>query len=53
MTEVEVLSQLVDSMSDAVGKLEEARELNKLSEFSKLKGFILEIQKKINEEVKK
>ncbi len=50
---MEVLSQLIDSMGDAVDKLEEAKSKGRISEFNRLKEFILKIQKKIDDEVSK
>ena len=47
------LTQLVNSMSDSVAKLEQAQQQNKIEEFNKIKQFILQIQAKINEEVSK
>ena len=51
MGDVEFLGQLVDSMADAVEKLEEAKERNRIVEFNKLKRFILDIQKKVDGEL--
>jgi len=51
MTEVEILSQLVNSMADAVDKLEEAKQKSRINEFNKIKEFILKIQKKIKGEI--
>lgn len=48
-----VLSQLVNSMEEAVHKLENAKNKNDFDEFGKIKNFILDIQKKINEEILK
>ena len=47
-----LLMQLVNSMSDAVAKLEDAKSKNKIDDFNKIKKFILDIQAKINEEIK-
>jgi len=51
MTEVEILSQLVNSMADAVDKLEGTKRESKISDFNKIKEFILKIQKKIKGEI--
>ncbi len=51
MGDVEFLGQLVDSMADAVEKLEEVKSQNKITEFNRLKNFILDIQKKIDGEL--
>jgi len=52
MGDIEFLGQLVDSMGDAVEKLEEAKKKNRISEFNKIKMFILKLQRKINSELK-
>jgi len=46
------LQQLLDSMSDAIEKLEQVAEQNKIEEFNKLKAFILDIQTKIKLEIR-
>ena len=45
------LSQLISSMSDAVEKLEEAKQKNNISDFRKLQALILNIHKKIDQEI--
>ena len=50
---VEFLGQLVNSMDEAVDKLEEAKERNKIAYSNKIKKLILDIQKKIREELSK
>jgi hypothetical protein len=47
------LEQLVNVMQDAVIKLEAAKNTNKIDEVNRLKSFILDIQKKINDEISK
>ena len=47
--DVEFLGQMVESMADAVEKLEEAESGNKIEEFNKIRNFILELQRKIGE----
>lgn len=47
------LSQLVNVMQDAVLKIEAAKNANKLDEVNRLKAFVLDIQKKINDEISK
>ncbi len=47
--DVEFLGQMVESMADAVEKLEEAESGNKIEEFNKIRDFILELQRKIGE----
>lgn len=51
--DISVLSQLVGSIGEAVRRLEIAKNQNNFEEFGKLKKFILEIQKKIDEEILK
>jgi hypothetical protein len=51
--DVLLLSQLVNSMSDAAKKLEQAKNNNKIEEFNKIKSFVLDLQKKIGEELEK
>ena len=46
--DVDFLGQMVDSMADAVGRLEDAKKNNPI-EFEKLRVFILKLQKKIGE----
>ena len=50
---VEFLGQLVNSMDEAVDKLKEAKEGNKIAYSNKIKKLILDIQKKIREELSK
>lgn len=51
--EIFLLNQMINSMSDAVIRLEAAKNQSKADEFNKLKLFILDIQKKIDEEISK
>ncbi len=53
MSDVEVLRQLIDSMSEAVDKLEDAWQKNQIEEFNKIKSFILNLQKRIKLELAK
>jgi len=53
MGDINVLRQLIDSMSDAVIKLEQAQRENKITDFEKIKSFILDIQKRIKIELAK
>jgi len=46
------LMQLVGSLADFATKLEEAKSKNKIDDFNKIKKLILDIQEKINEEIK-
>jgi len=48
--DVFLLSQLINSMEDAVNKLEVTKSLNNLAEFNKIKEFILDLQKRIDTE---
>ncbi len=48
--DVEFLAQLIDSISDAVDKLEIAVENNRIEDSKKIKVFILDLYKKIKEE---
>lgn len=48
---VELLGQLVNSMSDAGEKLEGAKLENRIADFNKIKKFILDIQEKLKEEL--
>lgn len=49
--DVSILSQLVESLSDAIDKLEVAQAQNRIEDFNKIRNFILDLQKKINEEI--
>jgi len=51
--DISLLGQLVNSLSEAVGKLEQAKINNQVSEFNKIRDFILQIQGKIKEELAK
>ena len=51
MADLNVLMQLIISMNEAVGKLEEAKGRGDAEQFNKLKILILELQKKINAEI--
>ncbi|MDO8516662.1 MAG: hypothetical protein Q7S33_00910 [Nanoarchaeota archaeon] len=51
MGDIILLGQLVSSMEDAVKKLEQAINKNKIEDFNKIKTFILDNQKKIKEEL--
>jgi len=51
MGDLEFLGQLVDSMSEAVDKLEKARDSGNKKEARKIEEFILDMQKKFNEEL--
>lgn len=53
MGDMHFLSQLIDSMSDAVDKLEQAKNSSKITEFNQIKNFILQIQTRIKEELVK
>ena len=46
-----LLGQLINSMEDAVKKLEQAKDKNKIEDFNKIKAFILDNQKKIRGEL--
>ena len=49
--DVELLGQLVNSMADAIEKLEKAKKESRITDSNKIKNFILDIQKKINAEL--
>lgn len=51
--DIEVLSQLLNSMSDAVEKMDELKNSNKVQDFNKIKTFVLDLQEKINEEIQR
>ena len=51
MGDIDILSQLINSMSDAVDKLEQAQRANRLTDFEKIKSFILDMQKRIKIEL--
>ena len=48
MQDIAVLEQMVNSMADAVEKLEELGKGGRADEFSKLKAFIFDLHKKID-----
>ena len=52
-SEAFLLDQLVNSIGDAVEKLELAKSRNNLQEFNKIKDFIIELQKRIELEADK
>lgn len=45
--DVDFLEQMIESMAEAVDKLEEAEKGNKIEEFNKMKEFILKLQVQI------
>jgi hypothetical protein len=49
MTDINSLAQLVNSMADAVYKLEDNGKLKNKEDMVKLKAFILDLHNKINE----
>ena len=49
MIDIQFLSQLIESMEDAVNKLEEAKNSGRKDEVNKLKVFIFDLHQKINE----
>lgn len=49
MVDVEFLGQLIDSMEEAVLRLETAFSKNKTDEINKLRTFIFDLHKQINE----
>ena len=51
--DVLLIDQMVTSMRDAVLKLETAKNSNQIEDFQKIKLFILNLQKKINDELEK
>lgn len=53
MTDLNFLGQLVNSMDEAVEKLEQAKEKNKVEDFNKIKSFILDLHVKIGEAITK
>jgi hypothetical protein len=48
--DVFLLNQLISSMEEAVNKIETAKDSNDLTSFNKLKNFILDLQKRIDNE---
>lgn len=53
MEEVDVIEQLVNSMSSGIEKLEQAYNLGKNEDFNKIRNSLLSIQRKIQEETDK
>ena len=53
MTDLNFLGQLVNSMDEAVEKLEEAKSKNKKEDYEKIKKFILDLYVKIGEAITK
>ena len=53
MTDIEILNQLVNSMAEAVEKLEQAKQKTQAQDFDKIKLFILEIHRRIKTELGK
>jgi hypothetical protein len=49
--DIEVISHLVGSMEELVKKLEKSASENKIDDANKIKSTILEISKKIREEI--
>lgn len=51
MTDTEFLSQLIESMEEAVNKLEQANNQGKSKEIMKIKFFIMELYRRISIEL--
>jgi len=49
--DVFLLNQLINSMEEAIDKIESAKKINDLDNFGKLKNFILDLQKRIDLEI--
>jgi len=48
-----LLGQMIESMSEAIDRLERAANENKLNEFNTLKKYILDLHEKIKKELEK
>jgi len=51
MGDIQILNQLINSMSDAVNRLEIAIQQNRIDEFNNLRAFILDVQSRIKTEL--
>jgi len=49
--DIDFLNQIIDSMIDALTKLEKVQQSGNVEEFNKTKLFILELQKKLSVEL--
>ena len=49
--DIDLIEQLVLSMSEAIEKLEKAKQENRMNDFNELKNFILNLQRRINQEL--
>lgn len=53
MGEIEVIGQLINSMSDAVEKLEQAKDTNNIQEYNKIKAFMMDLHIRLKVELSK
>ena len=53
MVDIDFLGQLIESMSDAVQRLEKAVNKNNVAEANELRTFIFDLHRKINEALRR
>lgn len=51
MGDIRFLGQIVDSLAEAVEKMERAKKKNKIRDFNELKGFVLGLKSKLDTEL--